>query len=372
MLLRKIIASLILLSAPYWALYAQAAAGGAIPEWAERIDGFRLADVALSEIRTTGDAEQGSLVVSETTVAKAKAAYSAEPLATDALFITSLALDEKRPAILAAARTIDKRNRLIGLSLLELEAQRFGTEEVLSLLDELVRVQPKLAPQFVSVLSTSLTDERSLPLLEQALASHPAWANAFWRKVPTDTAALTRFLQLREKISPPSDAASEKSLLQALVNSERFAEAYNLYVKLSSQPGIATTYPPFDWRPGQTRDIRVREISPTEFDLFIQRDTSGVLLEKLVPLSAGEFVLLGELVNRQGEGDFHAELRCVGKRSEQNWSSRVSYPNARWSIPDGSCRFARLTLSGSAWDSLLPFEGGVRGLKFERREKINR
>lgn len=367
MTFRVILACLVLLSAPYWALYAQAASGGSLPSWAERIDGFRLADTARGEVRASGDGEEASLAVRKTTVSKARSAYSAEPFATDALFVTALASSEKGQAILSAAREIDKRNSLVGLSLLQLEAQRNATKEVLALVDQLTRVRPQLAPQFVSVLSNSLAEESSLPLLEQALATNPPWAASFWRKVPKDDATLTRFVNLREKISPPADLTSERSLLQTLIGFERFEKAFELYAQFQQRNHAGSQYPPLDWQLIQTRDVRARQTPDSSYDLFIRRETGGRIAKKLVRLETGEFLLSGELLGRQGEANLNAELQCARNDADQTWLARAGFPGARWSIPQGSCEYAWLTLAGSAWDSSLDFHGTIEGLSFQRR-----
>ncbi len=364
MTVRIILASLALLSAPYWALYAKAAAGGPLPSWAEAIDGFLYAEHAISEIRASEEDGKAVLAVDEATVAKAKLAYSMEPLATDALFVAALDTDEARSAILAAARANDKRNRLVGLSLLELAATSNETETVLLLVDELTRVQPELAGQFVSVLIASLNDDQSLPLLEQALAANPEWAASFWRRVPKEGAALRRFVQLRERISPPADVEAEQSLVQLLVQHGRFADAFDVYSEASRQGEHEASFPPLDWHLSQTRDLRARQTSADSFELFIQRDTSGKIAEKLIRLKAGVIVLSGQLEGRQGQAKLEVELRCANPGSGRDWPVRTSLSNARWTIPDASCRYAWLTLSGSAWDSSLAFDGTLRDLKY--------
>ncbi len=364
MTLRITLASLALLSAPYWALYAQAASGGPLPRWAEAIDGFWYAEHAISEVRASEEDGQAGLAVDEATVAKARLAYSKEPLATDALFIAALDSDEARSAILAAARANDKRNRLVGLSLLELAATSNDTETVLLLVDELTRVQPELAGQFVSVLIASLDDDQSLPLLEQALAANPEWAATFWRRVPKDRVALSRFVQLRERILPPADVEAEQRLVHALVQSERFAYAFDVYSEATRQSEDQASFPPLDWQLSQSRDLRARQTSADSFELYIQRDTSGKIAEKLIRLKAGVLVLSGQLEGRQGHAKLEVKLRCAGLGSGQDWPVRASLSNARWTIPDGSCRYAWLTLSGSAWDSSLAFDGTLRDLKY--------
>ena len=367
MTLRIILASLALLSAPYWALYAQAASGGSLPTWAERIDGFWYARRAISEVQASEEGEDVGLAIDEATVAKAKLAYSMEPLATDALFIAALASDEARPAILTAARANDKRNRLVGLGLLELEAKRNDTEAVLLLVDELTRVQPQLASQFVSVLSASLNDDQSLPLMERALATNPEWAASFWRRVPEEGAALSRFLQLRDKISPTADVEAERNLVQALVRSQRYDDAFHVYYQSSQQGEREASLPPLDWRLTQTRDVRARQTSADNLELFIQRDTSGKVAEKLVKLNAGEFVLSGRLESRRGQATLEAELRCALAGARQEWAPVARLSDAQWSIPDGSCRYAWLTVSGSAWDSPFAFEGTLWDLKYTQQ-----
>lgn len=371
MISRLLLAGLALALAPTAAIYAHAASTNSPSEWAARLNGFQLADEAMSEIVTSQSGGQATIRADEVAIDKARTAYSREPFASDALFLLSLDAGAKQPGILRAARDLDKRNRLTGLALLQGEVEENNLEGVLSLVDQLSRVRPDLAPQFVSVLSESWSDAGSLPLLEQALRDEPSWATAFWRRIPRDEVSLERYAALRERLSPPSDPQTERNLLGAFIEVGRYPEAFELYERTRlAKDDRGEFYPPIDWRVSETRDVRARLISTNTMDIFVQSNASGEIARKLVTLSPGEYRVTGEISVKQGDGTLQVSLACAAPDTGPNWPAVDLSEDTRFSVPPNTCRYAWLTLDASAWESSLDFEATIDSIELKRVKRV--
>ena len=368
MKIRLLFATSALLLAPILALQAQAAADGQLPNWAAGWNGFRIADAALASIRTRGEGAESSIEVSDQAVADAYRAIAKEPLATDALFLLSGQTQSEQTSLLEAARRLDKRNRLTGLALLQARAKENDLSKVLPLVDQLSRVDPELAPQFVSILSQALNDPRSVEILRQALREQPVWADAFWRRVPTDPASLSRFLLLRKEISPIVDPQADRNLLTALLKEQRFQDAFAIYADAKAAGDrTGERYPPFDWQLTQTRDVRARESDDGAMEIFVYRGTSGEIARKLVEISPGGYRIAGDLRTNGGTGEIRAELRCADSAANPAWPTQaLSDQTASWNVPQGACSYAWIVLEASAWDSSVNFEATIRNLELQK------
>lgn len=368
MKVRLLLAAAALLLAPILALQAQAASNGSLPAWAESWNGFRVADEALSRVTSTGEGSEKSLKVGDEAIAAAYLAYKKEPFATDALFLLSGEVESDQVRFLGAARELDKRNRLTVLALLQTRAQANDLPKVLPLVDQLSRLDPELAPQFVSILSQSLSDPQAVDVLKQALQERPVWAAPFWRRVPSDPAALSRFLSLRNEVSPIVDAQADRNLLTALVKGERFQDAFTIYAELrAAGDQSGERYPPLDWQFTQTRDLRGAETDDGLIEAFVYRGTSGEIARKLVEIKPGEYRVAGELITNGGTGTISAELRCADGADDPSWQTQTLGEKAgTWNVSEGACRYAWLVLDASAWESSVNFEASIRNLEFQK------
>ncbi|MXO47506.1 hypothetical protein GRI69_04450 [Erythrobacter vulgaris] len=364
MISRLFLAGLAIALAPIVAIHAHASSAASASDWAVRLNGFQLAEQALSAIRTSEEGGQAAIQADKDTLEKARVAFSKEPFASDALFVLSLDRGAQQHAVLSAARQLDKRNRLTGLALLQAEVAQNNLERVLPLVDQLSRVEPDLAPQFVSVLSESWSDAGSLSLLEQALRDEPSWATAFWRRIPRDEASLERYAALRERLSPPSDPQTERNLLSAFVETGRFPEAFELYEQArSATDNPDEFYPPIDWRVSETRDVRARLISTDTMDVFVKSNASGEFARKLVALSPGDYRISSEISVKQGNGTLQAKLACASSDTGSNWFATELSGDARVTVPQNTCPYAWLILEASAWESSLDLEAIIEGVE---------
>lgn len=306
------------------------------------------------------------------TIDIARRAYAQEPFATDALFVIGSMNPGSGMDIYRSSQKLDKRNRLIGAMLLQDAAERSDLPAMLSLIDRLSRLRPAFSSEFVKAFSASLSDAGSLPLLELALNENPPWANAFWRAVPREGPALDNFLALRRRLSVGSDAQSDAALIKALVDAERYAEAYEFRGIItgrrdSAADGSGAQYPPFDWQLAQSRNAQARFNAAGELEVFVDRGTEGELARKLVRLTPESLRLSGRVERQQGTGDIEAELVCASGKQENSWAAQSIDEGISWEIPLNSCSFAWLILKGSAWESQLPLRSTVSQLSLVER-----
>ena len=352
--------------APLLAIQAQLGADGPVPGWAEKWNGFRLSQGALANvIEALQSADRSRL--NDAALEKARRAYSLEPLAINSISAFAIVRPDQSAALLAAARSLNKRNETAGLLLLQSAIQQADLRKMMSLVDELARINPDLASQFVAALSQSLADERSIPILEQGLAKKPSWASAFWKSVPQDEASLANYLALRSRVKPPRDPAAERNLMNAFVASGQYAQAHALYKAIDEAPDASSgdtseLYPPFDWSVTEAREHRARLTASGEMDIFVERGTSGELARKLMAIEPGQYRLSVELGPTQGTGEIEAAFECAADAHD---AASVQEPpplqlGKTWNVSAGSCRFGWLILTGSAWNSSIDYQTTLR------------
>ncbi len=350
--------------APVLAVQAYVNSGGNVVQQAVGWNGFQLADRALSQVEGSEAAGQLQLRASAATVSSAKRAYEREPFATDALFVIGSMDRVTGTKIYRASIHLDKRNRTIAAMLLQDAARQKNLPAMLDLIDRLSRLRPAFAAEFVKAFAGNLADPESMPVLERALNASPVWANAFWKSVPRDGAALDNFYSLRSEISKGSDAKSDAALIRALVNAGRFDEAFEFRSSLAGGAGGLLTgsgehYEPLHWQLSQGRNAQARFTSSNQLEVYIERGTAGELARKLVRLSPGTFTLIGRVVMNQGTGDIQAELICASGNQKQRWMAQLLSGETEWFIPAETCAYAWLIVKGSAWESPLPVRAVV-------------
>lgn len=368
---RYLLSALALALAPLLAFQAQVNSGGSAPAWARAWNGFTLSEAALGEVDYREAGGQVGFRVPKKAEELARQAYSAEPLATDALFVLSIARGPHSNDLARASYQLDQRNRLLGLSLLGDAALEDDLAAMLPLVDRMARIEPTFAGELVKGLTDTLADPAAFPLLEQALNENPAWAEAFWRRVPRESAALANYLQLRSALQPAPDEQTDQALLLTLVETQRYKDAFDLYASISNQGRSggdteAGHYPPIDWQLVQGRDAYARRSSSGRIEIFIDRGASGDLARQLVELSPGTFRLQGNLDNLQGEAAVTATLECASDGELLSSANQLLNGTPMWTIEGASCSHGIVTLRGEAWESALPFKGSIKGLEFSR------
>ena len=365
--LRVLAASLAVALSPILAVQAYINAGGSALQQAIEWNGFRLANQALRQVESLEDQGQLQLRADPASVKLARQAYGREPFATDALFVIGLMDGAKGTEIYRSSVALDKRNRTIAAMLLQDAAKQNDLPAMLALIDRLSRLRPALAAEFVKAFSSSLADPTSMPVLEQALRNNPVWANAFWKSVPRDRVSLDNFYVLRSKLSNNTDAASDAALITALVSAERYDQAFEFSNSVSgrskSEPGETVKRDgPLEWQFAQGRNAQARFNASGQLEVFVERGTADELARKLVRLTPGTLTLRGRVMESQGAGEIEAELTCTSEGDQQRWMAQEFTGKAEWKIRDKTCKYAWLTLKGSAWDSPMPLRSVIADL----------
>ncbi|MBY6016100.1 hypothetical protein KUV75_14475 [Qipengyuania gaetbuli] len=370
MSLRGILAASFVALAPILALHAQVNAGGLAPGWANAWNGFRVADLALAQVRASQvDEARLSLRIDDIATNTARVAYSKEPLATKAHFVLAMASDSQSHEVLAASRSLNKRERLTGLMLVQMAAQGGEIAKLFPLLDQLSRTEPELSTQLVTILSENLGDPDAVPLIREALSLEPVWASAFWRNVPGSDAALNAFLNLRSDLDPTVDEQGNRNLLARLVANKRFAEAFTVYGQIASATegtdrSIRADYPPIDWQLSTSREAQARLSGAGPLEIFVEQNAAGELGRKLIALAPGSYSYRSDVSIRQGTGDITASIECAASPERDTTAvSLVALKGQRLRPP--GCDYAWLIIRGSAWDSSLPLEATLNEISLE-------
>ncbi|MCA0911014.1 hypothetical protein [Qipengyuania gaetbuli] len=370
MSLRGILAASFVALAPILALHAQVNAGGLAPGWANAWNGFRVADLALAQVRASQvDEARLSLRIDDIASKTARVAYSREPLATKAHFVLAMASDTQSDELLAASRSLNKRERLTGLMLVQMAAQDGEIAKLFPLLDQLSRTEPELSSQLVAILSENLGDPDALPLIREALSFEPVWAPAFWRSVPNTDAALNAFLSLRSDLDADLDEQANRNLLARLVSNKRFGDAFTVYGAIApavdmTKNALKADYPPIDWQLRTSREAQARLTGSAALQIFVEQNAAGELARKLIVIQPGSYSFQSDVNIGQGTGDITASIECVSNQSGRALTtSIVATKNWQFDAPD--CDYAWLILRGSAWESSLPLEATVKRLVLE-------
>jgi hypothetical protein len=219
----------------------------------------------------------------------------------------------------------------------------------------------------VSLISDSLSDPASAPIIRSALTKEPSWEEAFWRKVPQDSAGLDVYLTLQESLKPELDEQAQKNVIDRLVGAQRLLEAFRYYAAFRNTGRVSAQadqfiLPPIDWVRATSRTANARILSENTIDFFVAANGAGQIARKLVALSPGEYSLQSSVQISEGHGFLTAELSCAS--GEDTNADRVKKLKElpKWEISHNGCSYFWLTIKGSAWDSSIPLKGTVTDL----------
>ncbi|ASP31064.1 hypothetical protein CHH26_13130 [Qipengyuania flava] len=361
---RYLFATFAFLAAPIVALQALASSGTSVTPWLQEWNGFRLAEDSANQIRTISRSNNIGFEIPRRAITSARQAYASEPLATDALLVLGLAQEDANLQILQSSLELERRNLAIGAILLQRAAQAGDIETVLDQLNILSRIRPEIRRELVTVLTQSLNDEGSVPVIAQALRHNPPWAEDFWRRVPRDEGALINYLALRKSLPAAATIESDAKLIQTLVKTGNFDTAFEFREDHARDPG-QTGYPPLDWQLAQGRRKTSTKISANHFSVFIDAGSSGEIVRKLVKLVPGTYRLEYRIVNEQGDAKFYADLECVGSNRAYDRRS-LTNGASEWVVEPDSCEYAWLSLAGSAWESTIATRARLDDVTFIR------
>lgn len=364
--------ALTLACAPVLLLQGQANAGNPLSP-AFGWNGYNLADLAVASLNIDQTGEQLALSVPEAGLDLARQAFSAEPLATDALFIMAVDArarnnaDETR-AIVGTAGKIDKRSRNLGALELELAAQSGDLAQTFAVVDRLVTVHPSLVKDFVQPLVGALSDESSIPVLREALAKNPVWAEGFWLSVPRRGELVGRMFALRQQVRTGVTEQSDAALLSSLVENGQFDDAFAFWRQINGAGGNATgfvagfAHPPFGWDFVTTSERSMNTSGDARYDVYVQNETSGEIARQLLQLTPGTYVFSASVSPEREAADISAQLECARDGGLSTDWSGLNEP-ARFTV-SADCKTYWLVLRGSAWDRRNPLRVTVSNMEF--------
>ncbi|MEZ0244958.1 MAG: hypothetical protein ACAH11_16400, partial [Sphingomonas sp.] len=280
-------------------------------------NGFAYQNRALAE--SIGKTESiGDLRVGPSQIADARAALAREPLASTALTLLGIAKggSAAAPAVIAANR-MDKRQLIANGWLINYYGTAPGNHvrDVLTLLDEALKVRPSLAQQYMPAFAQALVDPNTIPVFQRMLLAKPGWEREFWRAVAASDPALPNGEVLRSRLlaGPEELGETDVTLMAAFIRAKRMdlalsyakslpimaADRDNL-LRNSSFDGLPLM-PPLDWE--LTSDGRIgAAIDEGRGTLVINAiaASGGTVARQLVALPPGQYVLLVKL----GRADF--------------------------------------------------------------------
>lgn len=327
---------------------------------------------------------------SDADIADAREALRREPLATDALTILGMARGQKGDAeaatkLVAAAHRLDKREIVANAWLIN----RYGTtgrdRDVLSLLDEALKVQPELSGRYMPAFAVALQNPETVPVFQTLLANHPGWEKDFWNAAASNVASLPNAEVLRSRILAGQETLGpiDAVLMKAFVDAGRVDLALS-YAK--ALPTVADdhdnlvrnasfTYlpllPPIDWE--LINDGRIgAAIDETRGTLEINAEpgSSGTVARQLIALTPGPYALLIKMGQEQiaRGSEIAVRLHCAERGfSTVSLDERLTGDLDRsFVLADTGCRFYWLDLDFSAIDSSEPALGSIAEIRITR------
>ena len=342
-------------------------------EW----NGFWMADSAATFVNASVDDGQLNLSVDPAGLALAERAFVREPFATDALFLRAVQLRGQESQsdflqLLQLASRLDKRNRQIGVLELEAAAVSGNLPQTFAVIDRLALTNPRYVPDFVQPLVVLVETDGALPVLRDALAKEPRWAEAFWKAVPESPDGVVRQYQLRQMVSVGTTPESDTALLVALGAQNRYDLVFSLWDTLSGSGGVDDVafrpeldFAPIGWQPAVSPDRTFSELGDGQFDVFVEANTSGELARQLVRLKPGQYKFSMQVLPALSEQAFEASLVCAETDQRVGEPQRLD-DDPSW-ITDESCLAYWLILTGSAWERRDDMRATISEMQFGLR-----
>ncbi len=258
-------------------------------------------------------------------LATARNGLSSDPLAPKSYALLAMAESdpEKRSAILASAKTLNRRDIALQGLVLEQHLAREQFADVVETLDQLLRVHPNHHESFFPLLISSLKIDEAAPLFPSILNGEAAWHLDFVREAARDDDALVNLASIRADI-PIDDRPFDSLLITGLARIGEMESALSLYQDRVEVPRSkdardtgewVSDYPPFDWALADQRDFRAQTTRDgQDLELYARSGQGGVMARRVIQSPNTPFVVNSSLTMR-GTGRSEAvrfNLRCIG------------------------------------------------------------
>lgn len=298
--------------------------------------------------------------------AYAREAFLTEPLAAEApriLALSRISADgegvEAARALMRLIPAISKRETSATLWLSDDYAKLKDDAQALYFLDLTLRASSRSKELLLPMMVDIANREEAIAPLARALDRDPPWLAEFWAEAVKQVPRAKAIAKLRETSEPPEAVkeATDKQLLDNLVQQGAFAEAADLTAFLSgaarsasftSQFDAFPKFPPFDWE----------LLSEGGFGAFIDGESKtllmsamsgerGVVARRILPLEQGRYTLTLRDVERSSDSVIlRAQTRCPDDSAQVVHELKPSGKTLRaeWQVAGSPCDYYWLEL----------------------------
>lgn len=280
-----------------------------------------------------------SELVSDRSIALARAGFAAEPLAVRTLATLALGAEkagskDRAVALFGSVEKLTRRNEIANHWRIVHFSQLGDEDEAFRGLDRIMRTSPRLLEVYLPALADGLARANSVEPLVQVMASKPEWSAGFWNEVTARPRSYANASLLRRRLADgpwglDQTTESDKRLIAAMAATGQYDAAAALACKLEScavgrggrtsrlNNGSFTSFaklPPFDWQIFATGDFGGQIVPKNSaLDISALPETGGLVARQLVRLQPGRYVLgWSERINtRRMSGGLRARLTCA-------------------------------------------------------------
>ena len=283
-------------------------------------NGMAREQLAFAEFQTAFAANQDISLAANSAQSIALNSIATDPLAPKSYAIAAMAQSDPvaRRAILADARTLNRRDlALQGLVLQERLAEN-DYRGVIETLDQILRVHPDYSAEFFSVLLETLKSPEAIDLFPDILTGASPWHQTFLRYSVRDPQARSSLAKIRGRIAI-ADEQFDRTLISGLAEQGELDAALALYAQIPRSSSNAAwqswraDYPPFDWELAGESDFRSQPSRDgQELELFVRPGQGGVIARRVLPIAVTPFqVSIGlNSAGSSGSDSIRVQLRC--------------------------------------------------------------
>lgn len=359
--------------APVVALQAMSNAELPVPSSVYSWNGFNKANLALARLEVGEVDSRGmpEFSVRDPGPQLAREAFSAEPLASDALFVLAVerqTIDgaENARGFVALASQLEQRNRYLGLLRLQEAMADADIDAAFAVLDQFTLVRPETAEAMAAAMSPLVADPALRSQIGEALERDPVWGPTFWMQAPRNQAAVAGLLALRTQVDAGTSQASDENLLSAAVRAGFYTEALTQWGAMTDAPASSIAYlpgeeyAPIGWQFEKTARRSMNVLSSGGYSVVLDGNASGEIGRQLVRLPAGNYVLELE-GDRSLLANMQSALTCVDSEASPIWQDVG--PMTSFAV-DGTCRTYWLMLSADNYEQRSDLRGTITSIDF--------
>lgn len=261
----------------------------------------------------------------------AKRAFTAEPLAVQALRIIALDRDiggrrDDARKIMRLLPDLSKREAPTNLWLSQDYGRLGRDEDAFTYFDMTLRVSDNSAPIIIPPLVQGLKEPRLIAPLAELLSVDPPWARAFWIEAARRPAVAAEAASLRMELGRDYAVEDEidRQILTNMVAQRQIEQALRYYQhltgrrpaqNLSFEFSSLPEFPPFDWDLASDGEFSSL-INPSAKRMFISvaPESSGVVARRFVTLAPGQYAIAARYdATNPRDVQLAIGLRCLEK-----------------------------------------------------------